>query len=349
MLACGSMRALIKEQAGPGLTLTERPEPEPGPGEAKIRVLRTGICGTDLHIDSWDHWAAGAIRPPLVPGHEFSGEVVALGAGVESVQPGDLVSAEGHVVCGNCRNCRAGRRHMCIRTSSIGVDRDGAFAEYVIVPAGNLWVHPAGIDPDLAAIFDPLGNAVHTALTFPLVGEDVLVTGAGPIGLMAARIAQHVGAKHVVVTDVNPERLALAEAMGVDLALNVAERRIADAWGELGLSEGFDVGLEISGQPAALREMLENLNHGGKIALLGLPSDEFAIDWSKVVTHMVTIQGIYGRQLFETWYLMTAMLSSGLDVSPVITDRFPVARWDEAFATARAGLGGKVLIDWSEL
>jgi threonine 3-dehydrogenase len=273
--------------------------------------------------------------------------VVELGAGVESVRIGDLVSAEGHVVCGICRNCRAGRRHMCIRTSSIGVDRDGAFAEYVAVPAGNLWVHPAGMDPDLAAIFDPLGNAVHTALQFPLVGEDVLVTGAGPIGLMAARIAQHVGARHVMVTDVNPQRLALAESMGL-LTLNVAERRIADAWGDLGLSEGFDVGLEISGQPSALREMLENLNHGGKVALLGLPSDDFAIDWSKVVTHMITIQGIYGRQMFETWYLMTAMLGSGLDVSPVITDRFPAAAYDEAFATAREGSGGKVLIEWGE-
>jgi threonine 3-dehydrogenase len=341
------MKALLKERPAAGLILTELPEPEPRPGEAKVRVLRTGICGTDLHIDAWDHWAAGAIKPPLVPGHEFSGVVVELGAGVESVRIGDLVSAEGHVVCGICRNCRAGRRHMCIRTSSIGVDRDGAFAEYVAVPAGNLWVHPAGMDPDLAAIFDPLGNAVHTALQFPLVGEDVLVTGAGPIGLMAARIAQHVGARHVMVTDVNPQRLALAESMGL-LTLNVAERRIADAWGDLGLSEGFDVGLEISGQPSALREMLENLNHGGKVALLGLPSDDFAIDWSKVVTHMITIQGIYGRQMFETWYLMTAMRGSGLDVSPVITDRFPAAAYDEAFATAREGSGGKVLIEWGE-
>jgi len=342
------VRALIKEQPAAGLTMAELPEPEPGPGEAKVRVLRTGICGTDLHIESWDHWAQGAIRPPLVPGHEFSGVVVGLGDGVESVRVGDLVSAEGHVVCGMCRNCRAGRRHMCIRTSSIGVDRDGAFAEFVTVPAGNLWVHSVGMDPDLAAIFDPLGNAVHTALTFPLVGEDVLVTGAGPIGLMAARIAQHVGARHVCVTDVNPQRLALAEAMGVDLALNVREHRVAEAWGELGLSEGFDVGLEISGQASALAEMLTNLNHGGKVALLGLPSEDFAIDWSKVVTHMITIQGIYGRQMFETWYLMTAMLGSGLDVSPVITDRFPADRWDEAFATARAGAGGKVLIEWGE-
>ena len=343
------MRALIKAKAAPGLELVERPEPTPGPGEAKVRVLRTGICGTDLHIESWDHWAAGAIKPPLVPGHEFSGEVVELGPGVESVHIGDLISAEGHVVCGVCRNCRAGRRHMCIRTSSIGVDRDGAFAEFVVVPAGNLWVHPPTMDPDLAAIFDPLGNAVHTALTFPLVGEDVLVTGAGPIGLMAARIAQHVGARHVVVTDVNPQRLALAEAMGVDLALDVRTHRVAEVWGELGLSEGFDVGLEISGQASALAEMLTNMNHGGKIALLGLPSDDFAIEWAKVVTHMITIQGIYGRQMFETWYLMTAMLGSGLDVSPVITDRFPAENWDEAFATARAGHGGKVIIEWGEL
>jgi threonine 3-dehydrogenase len=341
------MRALLKAQAEPGLRIVDLPEPTPARGEAKVRVLRTGICGTDLHIESWDHWAAGAIRPPLVPGHEFSGVVVELGEGVESVKLGDLVSAEGHVVCGICRNCRAGRRHMCIRTSSIGVDRDGAFAEYVVVPAGNLWVHPAGMDPDLAAIFDPLGNAVHTALAFPLVGEDVLVTGAGPIGLMAARIAQHVGARHVMVTDVNPSRLELARRMGIE-ALDVSQRRIADAWSDLGLSEGFDVGLEISGQPSALSEMLENLNHGGKVALLGLPSDEFAIDWSKVVTHMITIQGIYGRQMFETWYLMTAMLSSGLDVTPVITDRFPAAEWEQAFVTARAGLGGKVIIEWGQ-
>jgi threonine 3-dehydrogenase len=341
------MRALLKAQAEPGLRMVDLPEPTPARGEAKVRVLRTGICGTDLHIESWDHWAAGAIRPPLVPGHEFSGIVVELGDGVESVKVGDLVSAEGHVVCGICRNCRAGRRHMCIRTSSIGVDRDGAFAEYVVVPAGNLWVHPAGMDPDLAAIFDPLGNAVHTALAFPLVGEDVLVTGAGPIGLMAARIAQHVGARHVMVTDVNPSRLELARSMGIE-ALDVSQHRIADAWSDLGLSEGFDVGLEISGQPSALTEMLENLNHGGKVALLGLPSDEFAIDWSKVVTHMITIQGIYGRQMFETWYLMTAILSSGLDVTPVITDRFAAAEWEQAFATARAGLGGKVIIEWGE-
>ena len=237
---------------------------------------------------------------------------------------------------------------MCIRTSSIGVDRDGAFAEFVVVPAGNLWVHPPTMDPDLAAIFDPLGNAVHTALTFPLVGEDVLITGAGPIGLMAARIAQHVGARHVVVTDVNPSRLALAEKMGVDLALDVRTHRVADAWGDLGLSEGFDVGLEISGQASALAEMLTNMNHGGKIALLGLPSDDFAIEWAKVVTHMITIQGIYGRQMFETWYLMSAMLGSGLDVSAVITDRFPAAEWETAFRTAREGVGGKVLIEWSE-
>ncbi|MGN6503665.1 MAG: L-threonine 3-dehydrogenase [Pseudolysinimonas sp.] len=342
------MRALLKAQAEPGLRMVDLPEPTPARGEAKVRVLRTGICGTDLHIESWDHWAAGAIRPPLVPGHEFSGVVVELGDGVESVKVGDLVSAEGHVVCGICRNCRAGRRHMCIRTSSIGVDRDGAFAEYVVVPAGNLWVHPAGMDPDLAAIFDPLGNAAHTALAFPLVGEDVLVTGAGPIGLMAARIAQHVGARHVMVTDVNPSRLELARRMGIE-ALDVSQHRIADAWSDLGLSEGFDVGLEISGQPSALSEMLENLNHGGKVALLGLPSDEFAIDWSKVVTHMITIQGIYGRQMFETWYLMTAMLSSGLDISQVITDRFEAAAWEQAFATARTGLGGKVIIEWGQL
>jgi threonine 3-dehydrogenase len=345
------VRALVKTGSEAGLRLADVPVPAVGPADVLIRVLRTGICGTDLHIEAWDDWARRTVRPPLVAGHEFVGEVVRVGPSVAAVAAGDLVSGEGHLVCGRCRNCLAGRRHLCVRTVGLGVQRDGAFAEYLVLPESNVWVHgKAGtpLDLDVAAIFDPFGNAVHTAMAFETTGEDVLITGAGPIGLMAARIAQHVGARHVVVTDVNPARLALADAMGVDLALNVAERRIADAWAELGLSEGFDVGLEISGQPAALSEMLTNLNHGGKIALLGLPSDEFVIDWSKVVTHMITIQGIYGRQLFETWYLMTAMLGSGLDVSPVITDRFASSEWDQAFTTARAGAGGKVLIEWGE-
>ncbi len=343
------MRALRKNDAAPGLRLVDVPQPEAGPGEVKVRILRTGICGTDLHIDSWDAWAASTIVPPLIPGHEFSGVVESLGDGVTSVAVGDLVSGEGHIVCGTCRNCRAGRRQLCVRTSSLGVNRDGAFAEFVVMPEGNLWVHSAGIEPDLAAIFDPLGNAVHTALSFTLVGEDVLITGAGPIGLMAAKVARHVGARYVVVTDVNEQRLALAREMGVDLALDVRTERVADAQQRLGMREGFDVGLEISGQPSALTEMLSNMNHGGRIAMLGLPTAPIAVDWARVVTHMLTIKGIYGREMYETWYEMSAMLASGLDVSAVITDRYPVDEWEAAFATARAGNGGKVILEWSEI
>jgi len=342
------VKALYKSVAGPGLTLTERPEPTPGPNDVKIRVDRTGICGTDLHIESWDSWAAGAINAPLVPGHEFSGHIVAVGADVHTAAVGDMVSAEGHVVCGHCRNCRAGRRHLCIRTSSLGVNRDGAFAEYVVIPESNVWRHPDDINPDLAAIFDPLGNAVHTALSFPLVGEDVLITGAGPIGLMAAAVARHVGARFVVVTDVNEARLELARSMGVDVAVNVANERIASAQQRLGMQEGFDIGLEMSGHPGALPEMLENLTHGAHVAMLGLPSQPIAIDWAKVVTHMITIKGIYGREMFETWYAMTAMVSTGLDISRVITDRFPASRWEDAFAAARNGDRGKIIIDWSQ-
>jgi len=342
------MKALFKSVAGPGLTLTERPEPTPGPNDVKIRVARTGICGTDLHIESWDSWADGAVNAPLVPGHEFSGHIVEMGADVHTVAVGDMVAAEGHVVCGHCRNCRAGRRHLCIRTSSLGVNRDGAFAEYVVIPESNVWRHPDDIDPDLAAIFDPLGNAVHTALSFPLVGEDVLITGAGPIGLMAAAVARHVGARFVVVTDVNEARLELARSMGVDVAVNVANERIASAQQRLGMQEGFDIGLEMSGHPGALPEMLENLTHGAHVAMLGLPSQPIAIDWAKVVTHMITIKGIYGREMFETWYAMTAMVSTGLDISRVITDRFPASRWEDAFAAARNGDRGKIIIDWSQ-
>ena len=341
------MRALYKGAAGPGLVLTERPEPTPGHVDVKIRVARTGICGTDLHIESWDSWAAGAINAPLVPGHEFSGHVVEVGRDVSSVAIGDLVSGEGHVVCGRCRNCRAGRRHLCINTSSVGVNRDGAFAEYVVIPESNVWRHSDGMDPDLAAIFDPLGNAVHTALSFPLVGEDVLITGAGPIGLMAAAVARHVGARFVVVTDVNEGRLELAKQMGTDLTVNVATERISSAQRRLGMKEGFDIGLEMSGSPDALPEMLENLNHGARVAMLGLPTQPITIDWAKVVTHMITIKGIYGREMFETWYAMNAMVSTGLDISPILTDRFPPERWQDAFALARRGDRGKIIIDWT--
>jgi threonine 3-dehydrogenase len=341
------MKALYKPAGTPGFELTERPEPEAGLGEVKIRVLRAGICGTDLHIEAWDAWAAGAVNAPLIPGHEFCGEVVALGAGVRDVRVGDLVSGEGHVVCGTCRNCRAGRRHLCIRTSGVGVNRDGAFAEFVVLPESNVWVHHTPIEPELGAIFDPYGNAVHTALTFPLVGEDVLITGAGPIGLMAAAVARHVGARFVVITDVSPYRLELARAMGVDLALDVSRESIADAQQQLGMVEGFDVALEMSGHPSALPQVLANLNHGGRIAMLGLPSAPIEIDWAKVVSHMITIKGIYGREMFETWYAMSAMLRSGLDISQVITHRYPATEWADAFATARGGQCGKVVMDWS--
>jgi threonine 3-dehydrogenase len=341
------VRALYKPAAAPGFELVERPEPEPGPDDVKIRVLRTGICGTDLHIESWDPWAASAVDAPLIPGHEFCGEVVEVGAAVRDVAVGDLVSGEGHVVCGTCRNCRAGRRHLCIRTSSTGVNRDGAFAEYVVLPESNAWVHHTSVDPDLGAIFDPFGNAVHTALSFPLVGEDVLITGAGPIGLMAAQVCRHVGARYVVITDVSPYRLELARSMGVDLALDVSAESIASAQRHLGMVEGFDVALEMSGHPSALPDVIANLNHGGRIAMLGLPSQPIEIDWSKVVTHMITIKGIYGREMFETWYAMSAMLRSGLDISAVITHRFPATEWADAFATARGGQCGKVVMDWT--
>ncbi|MEO6886833.1 MAG: L-threonine 3-dehydrogenase [Jatrophihabitantaceae bacterium] len=343
------MKALYKSAAGPGFELVERPEPEAGPDEVKIRVLRAGICGTDLHIEAWDAWAAGAINAPLIPGHEFCGEVVAIGTGVRDVRVGDQVSGEGHVVCGTCRNCRAGRRHLCIRTSSVGVNRDGAFAEFVVLPESNVWVHRDRIDPDLAAIFDPFGNAVHTALSFPLIGEDVLITGAGPIGLMAAAVCRHVGARFVVITDVSPYRLELARAMGVDLALDVSTESIGDAQSRLGMVEGFDVALEMSGHPTALPQVLANLNHGGRIAMLGLPAAPIQIEWARVVTHMITIKGIYGREMYESWYAMSAMLRSGLDISQVITHRFAADDWADAFATARSGQCGKIVMDWSAL
>ena len=345
------MRALYKAAAAPGFEFVERPEPVAGAGEVKIRVLRTGLCGTDLHIEAWDAWAASEIRTPLIPGHEFYGEVVELGDGVRDVRVGDRVSGEGHIVCGTCRNCRAGRRQMCIRMLSVGVHRDGAFAEYVVIPESNVWVHGPDIEPEVGAIFDPFGNAVHTTLAFPLVGEDVLITGAGPIGLLAAAVARHVGARFLVATDVSPARLELAERMGVDLTLDVRTDRIADAQRRLGMREGFDVGLEMSGHPTALPEMIANMNHGGRIAMLGLPSQPITVDWAKVVSHMLTIKGIYGREMYETWYAMSAMLASSATlreaVSAVITDRFGAQDWAKAFETARSGSTGKVVLDWT--
>ncbi|WP_137122349.1 L-threonine 3-dehydrogenase [Segeticoccus rhizosphaerae] len=345
------MRALVKPEAGPGLELVDRPEPEVGPGEVKIRVLRAGLCGTDLHLEQWDDWAASTVRPPLVLGHEFFGEVVEVAADVDSVQVGQKASGEGHVVCGTCRNCRAGRRHLCIRTNSVGVNRDGAFADFVVIPASNVWVQPDDLDPDLGAVFDPLGNAVHTTLSFPLAGEDVLVTGAGPIGVMSAAVARHVGARKVVVTDVSDYRLDLARGAGADLVVNVAERRVAEAQRELGMREGFDIGLEMSGNPSAVEEMLANMNHGGRIAMLGLPKDPFPIDWGRVITHMITIKGIYGRQMYDTWYAMSSMLQTSDRlrdaVASVITHRFPAEQWQDGFDAARSGQCGKVVLDWS--
>jgi threonine 3-dehydrogenase len=342
-----AMKALVKERAEPGLSLIEVPEPEVGPGEVKIRVLRTGICGTDLHIQRFDDWARHTLRPPLIVGHEFCGHVVEVAPGVEDISVGDLVSGEGHLVCGKCRNCMAGRRHLCRNTVGLGVNRDGAFAEYVTLPATNVWVHRVPVDPDVAAVFDPFGNAVHTALSFPLVGEDVLITGAGPIGLMAAAVATHVGARNVVITDVSDERLDLAGKLGVSLAVNVSRASLADGMRQLDMKEGFDVGLEMSGNPAALREMIAHMTHGGKIAMLGLPAEEFAIDWSTVVTSMLTIKGVYGREMFETWYNMSVLIEKGLDLTPVITDRFPYHEFEAAFATAASGRTGKVILDWS--
>ncbi|MDN0200158.1 L-threonine 3-dehydrogenase [Streptomyces sp. S.PNR 29] len=341
------MKALVKEKAEPGLWLADVPEPAVGPGDVLIKVLRTGICGTDLHIRSWDGWARGAIRTPLVLGHEFVGEVVETGRNVTDVRVGDRVSGEGHLVCGKCRNCQAGRRHLCRATVGLGVGRDGAFAEYVALPAGNVWVHRVPVDLDVAAIFDPFGNAVHTALSFPLVGEDVLITGAGPIGLMAAAVARHAGARHVVITDVSEERLELARKIGVSLALDVSKAAIADGQRELGLREGFDIGLEMSGRPEALRDMIANMTHGGRIAMLGLPAQEFPVDWARIVTSMITLKGIYGREMFETWYAMSVLLEGGLDLAPVITGRYGYRDFEAAFADAASGRGGKVILDWT--
>lgn len=342
------MRALVKVEAGPGLRMVDVPVPSVGINDVLCRVMRTGICGTDLHIDSWDAWAAKRIKPPLVIGHEFVGEVVEVGSNVIDFRPGDIVSGEGHLVCGRCRNCMAGRRHLCADTSGLGVDRQGCFAEFVCLPMTNVWRHAEGIDLDVAAIFDPFGNAVHCAVQFPVLGEDVLITGAGPIGLMAAAVARHAGARFVVITDVNPHRLEIARHLGVNVALDVRTGSLADVQRDLGMAEGFDVGLEMSGHPSSLPIMVDNMAHGGRIALLGISSEPPSIDWDKVVFNMLTIRGIYGREMYETWYAMTVMLQSGLDVSPVITDRFPASDFAAAFERARSGEAGKVILDWEE-
>jgi len=341
------MKALVKSKEEPGLWLQDVPEPKCGLNDVLIRVERTGVCGTDLHIYKWDAWAKKTIPVPMVVGHEFVGTVIATGENVNDFFAGELVSGEGHVVCGRCRNCLAGRRHLCAYTSGIGVNRPGAFAEYLALPMSNVWHHRPGIDLDVASIFDPLGNAVHTALSFPVLGEDVLITGAGPIGLMAAAVARHAGARFIVITDVNQYRLDLALQMGVDVALNTTHESLVGVQKKLGMSEGFDVGLEMSGNPAAFRSMIDAMCHGGKIAMLGLPTEDISIDWNKVVFNMLTIKGIYGREMYETWYKMTVMIQSGLDITPVITHRFPFTEFEQGFAAMTAGNCGKVILDWS--
>ena len=340
------MKALVKSRAEPGLWLEEVPEPGVGINDVKIRVDRTGVCGTDVHIHRWDAWAQRTIPVPLVIGHEIVGEVAEVGSNVTGFQPGDTVSGEGHVVCGRCRNCMAGRRQLCAHTIGLGVQRPGAFAEYVVLPMTNVWHHWPGVREDVAAIFDPFGNAVHTALAFPVLGEDVLVTGAGPIGCMAVAVVRHAGARHVVATDLNPARRELAQKMGATLTLDPRERDLGDVQRELGMTEGFDVMLEMSGNPDALRSGIANMAHGGRIAVLGIPTTAVELDLDPVIFNMLTLRGIYGREMFETWYQMSVLVDSGLDISPVITHRFPYTEFEEAFQAAASGDSGKVLLDW---
>ena len=342
------MKALVKSQRKPGLWLEDVAEPTVGPNDVLIKVDRTGICGTDLHIYKWDDWAQRTIPVPLVVGHEFVGEVVEVGDNVTDFVTGEPVSGEGHVVCGRCRNCLAGRRHLCNDTSGVCVNRSGAFAEYVSLPLTNVWHHEPGIDRDVAAIFDPFGNAVHTALSFPVLGEDVLITGAGPIGVMAAAVARHAGARFVVVTDINPFRLELARKMGATMTVDVRSESVADAQEKLGMREGFDIGLEMSGNPQAFRDMLSNMCHGGRIAMLGIPEGEMAVDWNTVVFNMLTIKGIYGREMYETWYQMAVLVQSGLDITPVITHRFHYSEFEKAFEIMKSGESGKILLNWKD-
>jgi threonine 3-dehydrogenase len=341
------MKALVKSKSAPGLWLEDVPKPAVGINDVLIKILKTGICGTDLHIYKWDKWAAKTIPVPMVVGHEFVGEIVEVGSNVSDFFPGEIVSGEGHVVCGRCRNCLAGRRHLCAHTQGVGVNRPGAFAEFISLPMTNVWHQQPGISLDVASIFDPFGNAVHTALTFDLLGEDVLVTGAGPIGIMGAAVAIHAGARYVVITDVNPYRLDLARKMGVTLAVDARDRDLRDVQKDLEMQEGFDVGLEMSGNPSAFRAMLASMSHGGKIAMLGIPSEDMAIDWNTVIFNMLTIKGIYGREMYETWYKMTVMLQSGLDISPVITHRLHYTEFQKGFEVMLSGDSGKVVLDWT--
>jgi len=340
------VKALVKNKAERGLWVADVPVPEPGINDVQIKVLKTGICGTDLHIYEWDDWAKATIPVPLVIGHEFVGKITKVGSNVNDFHVGEIVSGEGHVVCGRCRNCMAGRRHLCKDTSGVGVNRAGAFAEFIVLPMTNIWRHDAKIDLDVASIFDPFGNAVHTALSFPVLGEDVLVTGAGPIGIMAAAVARHAAARYVVITDLNPYRLELARKMGVTLAVDPRETSLPDVQKKLGMTEGFDVGMEMSGNGQAFRDMLANMAHGARIAMLGIPAKEMAIDWNTVIFSMLTIKGIYGREMYETWYKMTVMLQCGLDIKPVITHRFPYADFEAAFQVMDSGNSGRVLLNW---
>ena len=340
------MKALVKLKAEPGIWMTDVPEPVCGHNDLRIRIRKTAICGTDTHIFNWDAWSRATIRVPMVIGHEYVGEVVEVGQEVGGFKVGDRVTGEGHITCGYCRNCRAGRRHLCRNTVGVGVNRQGCFAEYLVIPAFNAYRLPDAVSDDLASIFDPFGNAVHTALSFDLVAEDVLITGAGPIGIMAVAVARHCGARHVVITDVNEYRLALARRMGATLAINVNERSLESVMQELGMTEGFDVGLEMSGVPSAFRAMLETMNHGGRVAVLGIPPAEMSLDWSRIIFKGLTIKGIYGREMFETWYRMSGLIQSGLDLDPVITHRLPLSRFQEGFETMASGQSGKIILDW---
>jgi threonine 3-dehydrogenase len=343
------MKALVKSKAERGLWLEEIDKPEIGINDVLVRVHCTGICGTDLHIYQWDDWAQKTIKVPMAIGHEFVGEIVEVGSNLNDFYPGDIVSGEGHVVCGRCRNCLAGRRHLCASTLGVGVNRPGAFAEFISLPMTNIWRHNRGIDQEVAAIFDPFGNAVHTALSFPVLGEDVLITGAGPIGLMTIPVVRHAGARHIVITDMNSFRLDLARKMGATLAVNPSEEPLANVQKQLGMQEGFDVGLEMSGNAQALRDMIDNMSHGGKIAILGIPANKTPMDWRQVIFNMLTIKGIYGREMYETWYKMSVMLGSGVDISTVITHRFAYSDFQQGFDAMISGQTGKVLLNWKSL
>jgi threonine 3-dehydrogenase len=342
------MQALIKKDRAPGLWLRDVPLPAVGEFDVLIRVLRSAICGTDLHIYEWDSWAQRTIPTPMTIGHEFVGRIESVGNHVADFGPGMIVTGEGHLVCGRCRNCLAGRRHLCNKTSGVGVNRPGAFAEFVAIPQTNVWLTDPAIPLEILSCFDPLGNAVHTALSFDVLGEDVLITGAGPIGMMAIAIVKHAGARYVVVTDINPYRLDLARKMGATVVVDAGKESLSDTMRDLGMKEGFDVGLEVSGDQAALNMMLGAMCHGGKIALLGIQSKQAAIDWDLVIFNGLTIKGIYGREIFETWYKMTMMIQSGLDISPVITHRFPYSKYEEAFQLMQTGQSGKIILQWSE-